>query len=69
MNPKAFIKYLEKKGIKGGELAKTLEISRVSVQNIKKGNTEKLNMIYVERAAKKLKISTAELVAKLEKVS
>lgn len=66
MKTKEFIKYMEEKGIKGNELAETLGISRVSVGNIKNGHTEKLNMIYVERAAKKLNMTTAELVAKLE---
>ncbi len=66
MKPKEFIKYMEEKGIKGNELAKTLGISRVSVANIRNGQTEKLNMIYVERAAKRLNMTTAELVAKLE---
>lgn len=66
MKPKEFIKYMESKGIKGNELAETLGISRVSVGNIRNGHTEKLNMIYVERAAKKLGITTACLVAELE---
>lgn len=69
MKPKKLIEYLNNQGLRGDKLAEILGISRVTVSNMKNGETEKLNYIYIERAAEELGISTAELVAKLEKVS
>lgn len=68
MKPSKLIKYLRNQGFKGERLARILGVSRVTVSNMEKGETEKLNFLYIERTAKRLNMETAELIAKLEKV-
>jgi transcriptional regulator with XRE-family HTH domain len=62
------IRLLRKKGLKGQELADTLGTSRATVSKIENGKMTRLSMKMLEEAAEKLKKTSAELLAELDKV-